>query len=297
MQSGSRCTASAATNPLLGAFLGSLVIAEQAQAEVTPHPTEVVSVIINGEALTVGANKRAGTAVSGTQLRDLLGREPSTWSGVITTPTGWQWDLSRARLRPYRAVRSASDYLAALEVLVGVDHAPPAVHLAPLALPDAFDHLDLAWRLLTTKRLVRVPRASVAAKLTQPVNSAEEFESRCSGLSDLLGSLVVPRGDLPNESKPLQRLAHELTRLLGPEDRSLASVTTLRRIAGIRNAQQHSGSAARYDVDRAQLGLPRFGSDWAGAWDHIRLTTVFALTTIRESIEGIIDQAEDSMPA
>jgi hypothetical protein len=85
------------------------------------------------------------------------------------------------RLRPYRGADTGKAYLEALEALVGI----PAFNAAPRPLPplelsDTFDHLDLAWRLHTGERLVHVPRASVVARLTQPVSSRDEFDSRCN---------------------------------------------------------------------------------------------------------------------
>jgi hypothetical protein len=79
-----------------------------------------------------------------------------------------------------------------------------------MALPDALDHLDLAWRLATGEHLVRVPRAAIAAKLTQPTASAEGFESRCSALADLLGSLNPSW-----QGGTLQNTKGELGELLG----------------------------------------------------------------------------------
>jgi len=37
------------------------------------------------------------------------------------------------------------------------------------------------------------------------------------------------------------------------------------------------------------LGLIRYGNDWAGPWDRIRIVTVEALTTIRESLSTVLD--------
>lgn len=280
-----------ATEQLVKAFVAALAEACETQRGIDPRPTAVVPVEVDSREFTVRVNKRAGSALSERQLFEVLRREPATWSGLREVGDAWRWDLSRLRLHPYREVKTGRAYLEVLEALVGAA-VPPNIDpvLPPLALPEAFDHLDLAWRLVTKSKLVRVPRATVPARLTQPVQSVEEFESRCSALSDLLASFDVPVGSLPSNSGSLQRMSAELERLLGDRAAtSVAAVVKLRRVAGIRNAQQHTGSAVRYDRDRAALGLSRFGNDWSGAWTHLEVVTVESLTTIREELVSLLD--------
>jgi hypothetical protein len=280
-----------ATAPLVKAFLAALAEADETQRGIDPRPSTVVPVEVESRKFTVRVNMRAGTALSEMQLFELLRREPATWGGLREMADGWHWDLSRLRLHSYRDVKTGRAYLEALEALVGAAVAPTIDPvLPPLALPEAFDHLDLAWRLVTKAKLVRVPRSTVPARLTQPVQSVEEFESRCSALSDLLASFDVPMGSLPSNSGSLQRMSIELERLLGDRAATaVAAVATLRRVAGIRAAQQHTGSAVRYDRDRAALGLSRFGSDWSGAWRHVEVVTVQSLTIIREELVSLLD--------
>jgi len=155
----------------------------------------------------------------------------------------------RAALR-VRRYRDVQDYLARLEEMVGFSQVtPPIDPLGPMALPDAFDHLDLAWRLLTGD-LVRVPRAAMAAKLTQPVARVEEFESRCSALADLLNALNMPK------PATLHNLKARLGELLGDEaGRAQAAIDTSRAVVALR-AGQHT---------RAPIPEPRrpeSASDW-----------------------------------
>jgi hypothetical protein len=152
-----------------------------------------------------------------------------------------------------------------------------------MALPDAFDHLDLAWRLLTGEHLVRVPRAAVAAKLSQPVAAVEEFESRCSAVADLLNCL-----NLPEQGGTLQNMKAKLGELLGAEaGRAQAAVDTLRSVVALRAGQQHQGADTRAEQARVSLGLPAYAGNWEGAWNHLRLATVQALGTIREEISSL----------
>ena len=66
--------------------------------------------------------------------------------------------------------------------------------------------------------------------------------------------------------------------------RPIGVLVVLRQVAGIRNSQQHTGSADRYDKDWTSLGLPRFGSDWPGAWRQVQAATIDALRQIREAL-------------
>ena len=130
-----------------------------------------------------------------------------------------------------------------------------------MALPDALDHLDLAWRLLTGEHLVRVPRAAMAAKLTQSVNSAEEFESRCSALADLLNALNLPK------PATLHNMKVKLGELLGAEaGRAQAAVDALRSIVALRAGQQHQGADTRAEQARVNLGLAAYVGNWEGSW-------------------------------
>lgn len=269
------------------AFLAAVAEGDRRLSAVPPSPTEVVPVEVDGRQLTTYVNHRTSANLSPGQLLSLLKNEPSTWGGLSSSGDAWTWNLTRARLRPYRGVDTGMAYLAALEALVGI----PAFSTAPrdpspLELAEAFDHLDLAWRLQTGQRLVHVPRASVVARLTQLVSSRDEFDSRCSSLSDLLSCLQVPLiGGLDTDSKPLQRLEGALPAMTGDAaPGAVTAVGILRRVAGVRASQQHTGSAGRYDRAWTDLGLPRFGSDWASAWRQIQVVTIDALTTIREAL-------------
>jgi hypothetical protein len=284
---------SRATDLLVPPFLAALAEAQDMQDDINPHPARVVSLEINGANLTTLVNKRAGANISPKQLFEMLNREPATWVGLQETGSAGEfvWDLTRPQLRRYQQLKSGEAYLAALEDVVGVSAVsadPPP--FSPLSLPEAFDNLDLAWRLATGKRLLRVPRATLVARLTLPVVNAEDFQSRLSAVSDLISNLAVPQGDLEATSKSLARLDAELKRRLpdGPAG-ALDAVKTLRHVSGLRNSQQHQGSTARYDRARAALGLRRFESDWPKAWEHLATATVTALVTLRDELTRTLD--------
>jgi hypothetical protein len=82
-----------------------------------------------------------------------------------------------------------------------------------------------------------------------------------------------------------------LSDLLGEEasGRARAAVDTLRQIFALRAGQQHHGADISAERARTALGLAQFGTDWAGAWDHLRATVMQALTIIREEISPLTD--------
>ena len=276
-----------AVGQLVDAFLAALRTAAVMQRGITPEPTRPAELKVPVEDFTRTVNMAAGTGLTADQLCAVLRGEPATWLGINQQNSDWTWNLTSIRLAPYAEVQSVEDYLALLDDLVAIpEQSALAEYLPPLALPEAFDHLGLAWRIATDQRLFRIPRAAVPAKLTQPAGSQEEFESRCSALCDMLKSF-----DFPAEGGSLNNMKARLSDLLGEEasGRARAGVDTLRQIFALRAGQQHHGADVRAQRARTALGLAQFGTDWAGAWDHLRATVVQALTIIREEISPLTD--------
>jgi hypothetical protein len=166
---------------LVGGFLAAINVAIAMQRGITPSVTEPIELRVAGDDFIREVNGTAGADLGVDQLFGVLKGEPATWRGVNQNAGQESWDLTDVRLSQYAGLRDVQDYLARLEELVGLSQVTPrAEPLGQMALPDALDHLDLTWRVLTGEHVVRVPRVAMAAKLTQPVVSIEEFESRCS---------------------------------------------------------------------------------------------------------------------
>lgn len=269
---------------LVQGFLTAINVGLIMQRGIQPSLREAVELKVAGEDFTRTVNGQARTEMTAGQLFGVLKGEPATWRGVNQNAGQESWDLTDVRLSRYAGLRDAQDYLARLEEAVGLPAVtPPSVSLPPMALPDAFDHLDLAWRLVTGEHLVRVPRAAMAAKLSQSAASAEEFESRCSALADLLNALSLPKG-----GGTLQNLKVKLGGLLGAEaGRAQAAVDSLRSMVALRAGQQHQGADTRAEAARVSLGLSAYVGNWEGAWNHLRAVTVQALDTIREEIGSL----------
>ena len=273
-----------ATDSIITGFLTALQLAAQQQISARPLPNQLFAIDLPLAQFATLVSNVSGTALDAEELAAVLSGEPTTWSGVNQNGGSWSWDLKHPRLRPYLRITSCEDYLIQLEKLIGIsDNLVSSQPLPAMALPDALDHLDLAWRLVTREPLVHVPRVAAAAKLSQPAISAEEFESRCSALSDVLNGF-----NLPADGGKLNNMKTKLTELLGVQaGRARAAVDTLRNVIAIRAGQQHS-AVVRAERARSSLGLSTLEGDWAGQWEQIRGVTVQALNTIREEISILI---------
>lgn len=282
------------TNGLLKAFVAALNAATRAQRSAEPMPTMAVTVVLLGARLVTQTVMETGVNVQPEQLYELLQQEPATWTGLTRNGEDWQWDVTQLGLHPYRDVMTAHDYLAALESLIGESPVPAeAVDLSPLALPDAFDYLDLAWRLVTKEKLVTLTRAGPLAAMTQPASSREEFESRCSGLGDLLNGFTTAikqdRSTGTSATPSLKGLHDKLGALLGDDaGRAQDAVEMLRHIVRVRVGQQHRRSDTDAERSRNALRLNSYDNNWAAAWERVRVVAVQALTTIREEISPLL---------
>ena len=255
------------------------------QRGIKPEPTQPVELKVPGDDFTRTVNMAAGTELGADQLfacwagsrRPASAQASKTVSGPGTSPT---------RGSPVAEVRTVDDYLVRLDALVALPQQPVLPEYLPaMALPEAFDHLGLAWRIATGQRLFHVPRAAVPAKLTQPAASAKEFESRCSALGDMLNSF-----DFPAEGGSLNNMKARLSDLLGDEaaGRAHAAVDTLRWIFVLRAGRSITPRTPRRARENRTRTYPvrqrldrRLGSPTP--------RVVQALAIIREEISPITD--------
>ncbi|HET8659520.1 MAG TPA: hypothetical protein VFM55_11040 [Micromonosporaceae bacterium] len=238
------------------------------------------------EDLDVAVAERTGGHVDGYQVRFMLQREPATWLGIPGRPSSanWEWDLSRASLRPY-VVATGIEYLTALEQLVGLPATAQAVATPfdPLALARALDHLDVVWLAITKNRLLRRRSSAAIASLAVPANSGEEFEARCSALADILSTIDVRSEDTTGV---LSKLKGELAgRITDPGEnaRATSAVDQLRDIVAMRAGQQHSGAAPNAIRAAARLGV-RLTGDWEQSWTQVSRIAGHAVYTISDAL-------------
>lgn len=165
---------------LVRGFLTAINVAIVMQRGIAPSVTEPMELKVAGEDFIREVNGKAGTDLKVDQLFGVLRGEPATWRGITQNAGRESWNLTDVRLSRYVGIRSVQDYLARLEESVGFSQATPRALLGPMALPDALDHLDLAWRLVTSEHLVRVPRVATAAKLSVSHLAFSLFHGCCT---------------------------------------------------------------------------------------------------------------------
>jgi hypothetical protein len=163
---------------------------------------------------------------------------------------------------------------------------------SPLALPEALDFLDTAWRLAFDKQaLLRLRDTTSSAKLSQACTTRADFESHLSALDDILKTMDIPDALLakPENIKKDQtflRLLDCLRSRLDDNDYQEVrrAVSTLQSVNKVRVSLQHSGAFRELHTHLAKLGIPS-PPDWSNAWDHIRAATIDALRVIREKVQ------------
>jgi hypothetical protein len=277
---------------MVKAFLASVAIGCARQLGSLPNPVTVKPVTLPSDALIAGIRQQLGPfgEVNRRQVHLMLAGEPPTWLGVHPDPDSpdWTWHLWFGSLRSF-AVETGTDYLAALEQLIG-DRPPLADSGAPVepsALPRALDHLDAVWRLRTRQRLFKHPGFARTASLAQAAGNADEFEARCSALSDVFSMLTVPEVDKVHGSLNFLKadLKQRITDL-GSLERATNAVGVLQQVVKLRRGQAHSGAAQDSLQAAARLGL-RLAGDWADSWDRVRHVTIEAIYALIEELDAV----------
>ncbi len=221
-------------------------------------------------------------------MAESLRQEAATWSGATGLDANGQWsiDLHRELLR-YRGIDTVVDYLErATELLTPRRVEPRLVAPSPLGLVATLDYFNAVWQLHFDRKkpIIRLFGAERTARLVYDVNSAEEFSSQMSCLTDILKNMQIS-----GEGKvPLARLQTSLKSQL-PEDsanRVDNAIDSLRHVADVRNALfQHSGTEHKGVSALSQLGIAYPITDWQSAWARIQRRTIDAFNALREEIQ------------
>jgi hypothetical protein len=178
----------------------------------------------------------------------------------------------------------------------------PAISVSPLTLPEAFDFLDVCWRLAFGKkqRLVRLNNLAGAAMLSLPCATRDELSTRLSALVDTLNSLDIPDTLLPEPSNvedgTLNRLQACLKGRLDEAEHPACehAITVLRAVNRLRVSFQHSATTSNLPVVCAQLSLPFPLPPPGDTWERIRVTVTEALEVIREAIRRYAESDRDA---
>lgn len=245
------------------------------------------------EQLTAGRRDRPDLTPE--LLADLMNREPPTWGGTgRTNEDGWVKTITRA-VAPFSGVTQIREYLGRLvETLALPEIVVPPAAPSPLALVAAIDYLDTVWRLAQpgAGHLFQLHSAQRTAQLAFDANTAAEFESRLSGLGDVLRSCELP-ADRPTAVKtgkkgrdkplgPLER--HLLTLLPESQTRIESAIAVLHSILDVRDAGQHAPAGGKGATALATLGIGYPPASWPDAWSVIGARAIEVFDAIREEL-------------
>ena len=185
-------------------------------------------------------------------LYELLEHEPATWgAGGSVSTDSWTRGVPRGVLQ-FNAVQTMEPYLErTVAFLVPYRPTPRPVTPSPFGLVATIDYLDMVWRLVPSDgdHLFRLHSAQKAAQLALPVASADEFDSRLSGLAEIVRSMQVPRSSASRGRGRDRRLsaleAHLFKLLPGSKLRIERSIATLQNVLDLRDAGQHSAAGRK----------------------------------------------------
>jgi hypothetical protein len=230
-------------------------------------------------------------AVTRRFLYELMDGEPATGADGATVDADGNWErgIPRDVLR-FARIGDLRDYVA--ETIALVYRSVPPLPLAapsPLGLVSALDYLDVVWRLAEPKagHLLELHSAQRVAQLAFPAQTQNEFDSRLTGLVEILRSVSVPKSaqGKRNRDKPLNAIADHLVQLLpASESRLRGSIDTLHLVIDVRDSSQHARARSKGAAALEALGVGYPPTSWAFAWQLVTARTIEALDAIREEL-------------
>ena len=223
-------------------------------------------------------------------LLELLRCEPGMWNGGNSGPSGWTRSVLRG-VYDFEDVETVNAYVEQMMTLFPPplprrDMAAPS----PLGLVAAIDYLDTVWRLVSEHQghLFQLSGAQRTAQLAFDAQTAEEFDSRLSGLGEVLRSARLPDGApvvRRHRDRPLAGLEAYLKQLL-PESHARVerAIQTLHDVLAVRDAGQHTAAGRKGAAALAKLGAGYPPTSWSYGWSVVAARTIEALDSLRDEL-------------
>lgn len=284
------------SDAVLGLFLKSLRYMVEQESLLQPSPTEVVQCVVVSDELQQALFPNRLTEQDRfrfAQLKLAIEKEPPLWSGMVTQPDG-KWSLLiPADIGLFEGVDTADEYIQRVCNDIAPNPAPFGRSIpSPLSVPMAVSFLDAVWTARVGQPLFHNGDPERAARLVEPVGTADEFDSCTSALADVLARIVVPADDgiQRRNRRPIAVMDDWLTKRL-PErsaDRVHEAVDVLIKIVNIRVGAQHTNTRHKAVQAFEVFGLAFPPSDWGLLWDSLRAAAVGALEAIREEVQANI---------
>lgn len=170
--------------------------------------------------------------------------------------------------------------------------------LPPLALADAIDNLEVAWRLAfgRRRRLLNLRSVASTADLEQPVSSRTDFQTWVERVADVFSNMRIDEDLVPEDVDDaaargsLNRMQTALAKELRDAESARALVEPFRQVNGLRTALTHSGRAAELPGRASALGVGWPPTDWAKAAAIIRAAVVEAARALQRQLVEIADR-------
>ncbi len=226
-------------------------------------------------------------------LLEVIVGEPATWhcERVDITNDGWSLTLP-SELRRFADVNSIDDYLARLAELPGMFPSLPdkSEYESPFTLPAALDYLDVVWKLKFGEYLVSHVGSERICRLSTAISTSDELDSCLSAFAEMAKGFRAP-GFPGVGGHPLERLPVFLKSKLPQESHNMIdeAVELLDTVRKLRHGSQHFGhhNTAPSQWAKLKLGYPII--DYSTAWKKIQSTLAGALDTIRNEIQGNVE--------
>ncbi|MEY2590530.1 MAG: hypothetical protein QOJ67_2514 [Acidimicrobiaceae bacterium] len=188
--------------------------------------------------------------------------------------------------------------------LVPIDPDERSAKLAPLALHEALDFLDLAWRLAFDRPLIGLTTTAGIASLALEPSSRSEVETRLSALGDVLHQLHVADELLPaapdkkKVTGSLNRVETCLrSRVVDAElEMALQALRTLRHVMRVRAGLQHAGARGGMETSFAQLAIEFPPQDWRVMWNELTARCVASLVALRDVVRRLALEKDNAAP-
>lgn len=205
---------------------------------------------------------------------------------------------SGAWLRSYVGVADSAQYLDVVNGKALAFHKPEEL-VSPLTLVQTLDYLTHVLlthpKWPTGTRLVTAPDLESASLLGLPAVNRSDYDTRMTALFTVVDQFKVPEVEV--EGKKVNGTMNRLTAWLEQsldepaKTEAIAALNVIRDARVLRNERQHSGlnSRAAAIAARGRFGLAPVTTDWAGAWDRVRVRVAAALDDIRRSVQSGVE--------
>ncbi len=285
---------------LCNLFLNLIQLLVNRYQNIEPTPYEVVNEVVTRDEILqaiinpiINAMLEEHSILRSKQLYSILEHEPILSSMVRSlNSNGDEWEIPvSSEIIRFKDIVTVDDYIDLIVDWLKPSNAPAvAMSIGRLDLPYAIGYLDAVWRCWCDKNLFARPDISSSARLTQPCENVEEFNSFMSALADILGQVLTPDKEEPEQKGALESLQNYLEDNF-KENREILTrlidqLTILIDLRHLRVSLQHSDARHKAPESSRRLGIDYPPSNWNELWKQVVTLAQGAFDAIREEINS-----------